>query len=109
MKDLLIVLFFSFCCLTVSAQDNLGLAWQTQIVSSPASTAEYIGYTLMSGGGCILAVQINDRGMNGTEKASFFLTGAALIVTGFLTYMIGAVHLSDEPIFKKKDATPFIQ
>ena len=105
MRNLLVIFIISFCCSAVSAQNCGDFAFRGELTA--AGTAEYIGFSMMSAGGCMLVAHV-DTPSNSRRTPTFYLSGAALVVTGFFTYMLGAVHLSDKRTFKKKDSKPFI-
>ena len=97
----LLILVSLVCCLTVvKAQEFCFDIFflHSEITDRDPTALEFVGMSLMSVGGCIVGVEstfVDTRSGNRSSN-SVNLTGTAMVITGFVTYLVGSIRFKEK-------------
>ena len=101
LKIVAFTLFLVMAVLAVSAQDqNFRLNYEKMNMRSPKG-AEVVGMSLMSVGGCMLGLPpFNSQPEYSFQLETVQASGLVLVVSGFITYLVGSIRHNEEAIYK---------
>lgn len=105
MKKLLILISLVCCLGVVKAQDCVFdlFLFHSEATDRGPTPIEFVGLSLMSVGGCMVGVEGSfTQDQKDRRGNSISLTGAVMMLTGFVTYIVGSIRFNERKLMESK-------